>query len=73
MDQKTRELIAQAELLLEQFQQTLALYEGLIRRTHKVGRQIEQRIARVLCASAKDRHNPDNSGQKRTTAPNPKA
>jgi hypothetical protein len=52
-------VIAEAELLFELLQQTPALYEGLIRRTRKVGSQIEQWVARVLRANEKNRHNPD--------------
>jgi hypothetical protein len=59
VDQKTRELIAQAELLLGQFQQVLDLYEGLLTRTRTVGTEIEKRITRVLSEDEKNRHNPD--------------
>jgi hypothetical protein len=59
VDQKTRELIAQAELLWERFQQTLDLYEGVLARTRTVSTEIERRIARVLSEAQKNRHNPN--------------
>jgi hypothetical protein len=62
LDQQTRELIAQAELLWEQFQQTVSLYEDFLARTHKVGTEIEMRVARVLSEAEKDRYNPNRRG-----------
>jgi hypothetical protein len=62
LDQQTRELIAQAESLWEQFQQTVSLYEDFLARTRKVGTEIERRVARVLSEAEKDRHNPDRRG-----------
>ena len=61
MDQKTRELIAQAELLWEQFQQTVSLYEDFLARTRTVGTEIERRVTRVLSEAEKNRHNPDRA------------
>jgi hypothetical protein len=64
VDEKTRELIEQAELLLKQFKQTLDLYESLLKRTRTVGTEIEMRVTRVLYELEKDRHNPDKARRK---------
>jgi hypothetical protein len=64
VDQKTRELIAQAELLWEQFQQTVSLYEDFLARTRTVGTEIERRVTRVLSEAEKNRHNPDKARPK---------
>jgi hypothetical protein len=64
VDERTRELIAQAELLLKQFKQTLDLYEGLLTRTRTVGTEIEMRVTRVLYELEKDRYNHDKARRK---------
>jgi hypothetical protein len=61
VDQQTRELVAQAELLLGRFQETLSLYEDLLARAEVIGMEIVQRVAHALSEAEKNQHNPDRT------------
>jgi hypothetical protein len=61
VDQQTRERVAQAELLLGRFQETLSLYVDLLARVEMIGMEIVQRVAHALCEAEKNQHDPDRT------------